>query len=49
MEIVFDNELVSKNQYLRGNALANSLPRNDPHVTLELYLLFCMGVIKERT
>jgi hypothetical protein len=28
MENVFRNQLVSKNQYLRGNVLANPLPRN---------------------
>jgi hypothetical protein len=34
MENVFSNQLVSKNQFLRCKALANSLPRNGPHVTV---------------
>jgi hypothetical protein len=34
MENVFCNQLISKNQSLRGNALANSLPRNGSHVTI---------------
>jgi hypothetical protein len=34
MEAVFRNQLVSKNQCLRDNALANSFPRNGPHITI---------------
>jgi hypothetical protein len=34
MENVFRDQLVSKNQSLRGNALASSLPINGPHVTI---------------
>jgi hypothetical protein len=34
MENVFRNQLVSKNQSLRGNALTSSLPRNGPYVTI---------------
>jgi hypothetical protein len=33
MEIVFRNQLVSRNQSLSGNVFAHSFPRNGPHVT----------------
>jgi hypothetical protein len=39
MENVFRNQLISKNQSLRGNALVNSLPRNGPHVTIHFELV----------
>jgi hypothetical protein len=41
MENVFCSQLVSKNQSLYGNALANSLPRNGPHV------IMLKGILKE--
>jgi hypothetical protein len=34
MENVFLNKLVSKNQSLLSNAVANSLPGNGPHVAI---------------
>jgi hypothetical protein len=34
LETVFRNQLVSRNQPLRGNVFANSFPRNGPHVTV---------------
>jgi hypothetical protein len=39
MENVFRNQLVSKNQFLRGNALSSSLPRKGLHVTLCIIML----------
>jgi hypothetical protein len=46
MENVFRNQLLSKNQSLRGNALANSLPRNGPHVTIWCGMNFYRSVCK---
>jgi hypothetical protein len=37
METVFRNQLVSRNQTLRGNVFAHSFPRNGPHVTVRSY------------
>jgi hypothetical protein len=39
MEIVFRNQLVPKNQSLRGNVFAYSFPRNGPYITIYIYTI----------